>query len=529
MEEAKQGGDSRPTTELEDHAEQEKPRSLLSSEMRGDTNNSSEVKVEDDALAKSKGTRKVGEKSSPNDIDAEAGIEVGRDDESAPKGDALRQDSAGSTFPDENREKSIDNSDEKDEGAATVGEKVENRPVGESGQPLVDSATKAAKDDTSISGTEAAMKAEPVDESNETRAPELQTSEEQNALASKSKPKLAEADGAIDPTMSTSITASVSKTVESNSKESLVGDKNEVVGDKSDGSRPVATQTSTELAQKQPEEVDFTIADQNDSHTDTGIGASNSDASAAVAMDAQEPKSMPETLVAAEVQNLQVSGPAENKTDPMDVDEEADANQPSTEEKPEENQEYTVGNADAEVVAEGSPSPSVEKTTESVESATLLESPVAVRPSFEEDLKLRIMRSVTEDTSPPPEVTKAAVWKPLSTAKVTKLPKAQSQPGLNEKQINRIRLLLLSLGSQVHRGKGSERLFTDYWDAVCLRLSDRVSSHTTNRCDTAIEAFLVSKKLRKVHNQLIMGKISCCFLVGCIPDIRPNLTLLCFL
>lgn len=122
--------------------------------------------------------------------------------------------------------------------------------------------------------------------------------------------------------------------------------------------------------------------------------------------------------------------------------------------------------------------------------------------------KAGFMRTVTEEVEPIPQPVKTVVWKPLSSTKRVATSNAPTLYGLNENKLNRVKIVLYTLGSNAHRGKGFERIFADYWDAVCLRLSKRLSSHTSDQCDQAITAFLVSKKLRKTHNQFIMGKLS---------------------
>ena len=73
-------------------------------------------------------------------------------------------------------------------------------------------------------------------------------------------------------------------------------------------------------------------------------------------------------------------------------------------------------------------------------------------------------------------------------------------------QLNRVKTLLYSTGSRVHRGRGFERIFAEYWDAIMLRLSDRLSSHTSECCEKPIRAFLRSSRLRKLHNRFIRSK-----------------------
>lgn len=72
-------------------------------------------------------------------------------------------------------------------------------------------------------------------------------------------------------------------------------------------------------------------------------------------------------------------------------------------------------------------------------------------------------------------------------------------------KLDRIKVLLYAAGGKVHRGRGFERIFSGYWDAMSLRLSDRLSSHTSKQCDKAIMTFLKTRQLRKLHNRLVLS------------------------
>ena len=125
---------------------------------------------------------------------------------------------------------------------------------------------------------------------------------------------------------------------------------------------------------------------------------------------------------------------------------------------------------------------------------------------------INLSRTISEEPVPSPVRSQKVYWKKLS--QVARKTSTSIQPtrfhGLDENKINRVKMVLYSAGSQVHRGKGFERIFAEYWDAVCLRLSDRLSSHTFERCEKAIATFLTSKKLRRVHNRFIMGTCIAC-------------------
>ncbi|KAL3913395.1 MAG: hypothetical protein SGARI_000680 [Bacillariaceae sp.] len=296
--------------------------------------------------------------------------------------------------------------------------------------------------------------------------PEGNDKKEVVALTSEAKP--VEIDEAADPSMNAPITPSNQKKPELNESASPIQEDDEPPEDKKDDddSQPVAKQT-TELPEGSTETGDATsvTADREEAKKEGAIGLTLE----------KEPEALPQPTVSEAIQNDSASSPEEKKvdtSDPMDIDVDVSVSR-SSPSKPENRGD------DAEVIQEDLPMPSQDKSsdvlaTESVEIFTPPEIPVVPRPTFEEDLRSRITRYVTDETEPPAEVTKTAAWKPLSASKLAIFPKAVSMHGMDENKINRVKMLLFSLGSQVHRGKGFERLFADYWAAVCLRLSDRL-------------------------------------------------------
>ena len=86
--------------------------------------------------------------------------------------------------------------------------------------------------------------------------------------------------------------------------------------------------------------------------------------------------------------------------------------------------------------------------------------------------------------------------------------------GYHVNKIDRVKSKLYSIGSLAHRGRGFERKFSDYWEAMSLRLSDTLSRHMATRCQAALKAFLKTKKLRRLHNQLVLGKYQA-WRIGC--------------
>ncbi len=112
-----------------------------------------------------------------------------------------------------------------------------------------------------------------------------------------------------------------------------------------------------------------------------------------------------------------------------------------------------------------------------------------------------------EDEPPSPKeelkVSWVAVSKAPRQAKFVK--KSCNFNGFDESKTNRVKMILYTTGSKVHRGRGFERIFSMYWDAVCLRLSRPLNGNAAKHCDEAISTFLKSKKLQKIHNKFVMS------------------------
>jgi hypothetical protein len=76
-------------------------------------------------------------------------------------------------------------------------------------------------------------------------------------------------------------------------------------------------------------------------------------------------------------------------------------------------------------------------------------------------------------------------------------------PTLN---LNRIKLKLFTEGRLVHKRGHYERLFSEYWSAMTLRLEATITARDVKKCQKVLASFLKSKRLRKLHNKLIVGK-----------------------
>lgn len=72
--------------------------------------------------------------------------------------------------------------------------------------------------------------------------------------------------------------------------------------------------------------------------------------------------------------------------------------------------------------------------------------------------------------------------------------------------LNRIKVTLYSSGSRVHRSRGYEKMFQKYWNSVLLLIEGRSNHPQSTKMRQTIETFLKTRKLRKLHNLLIIGK-----------------------
>jgi hypothetical protein len=72
--------------------------------------------------------------------------------------------------------------------------------------------------------------------------------------------------------------------------------------------------------------------------------------------------------------------------------------------------------------------------------------------------------------------------------------------------LDRIKMMLFSEGGLVHRDRGYQQVFAQYWDALSLRLEGKLSAANTNKCRSVLVSFLKTPKLKKLHNKLIIGK-----------------------
>jgi hypothetical protein len=71
--------------------------------------------------------------------------------------------------------------------------------------------------------------------------------------------------------------------------------------------------------------------------------------------------------------------------------------------------------------------------------------------------------------------------------------------------LDQMKLLIFTEGSRVHRVRGYEQFFTEYWMALSTRLEGRHTESIGEKCRSIIDCFLKTRRLKKLHNKLILG------------------------
>lgn len=98
--------------------------------------------------------------------------------------------------------------------------------------------------------------------------------------------------------------------------------------------------------------------------------------------------------------------------------------------------------------------------------------------------------------------------RPVPAFRVSKPTRVQMSPKPEPKKISleRVRLALFSLGCEVHGRRGFERVFSQYWSSFSIVLHGAGLLASTLRQHRAIvDSFLKTRKLRKLHNKLVIG------------------------
>jgi len=74
--------------------------------------------------------------------------------------------------------------------------------------------------------------------------------------------------------------------------------------------------------------------------------------------------------------------------------------------------------------------------------------------------------------------------------------------------LDRVKLALYSAGRNAHhRGQSYEKLFSKYLSVISMQLERGLSVADTVKCRSVLEEFLTTKKLKKLHNKLVLGKL----------------------
>jgi hypothetical protein len=83
-----------------------------------------------------------------------------------------------------------------------------------------------------------------------------------------------------------------------------------------------------------------------------------------------------------------------------------------------------------------------------------------------------------------------------------------SEPTTKKLSLQRVKMALFSLGRRIHGRIGYERLFSRYWSSFSFVLHGAGTLEKMLRNHRAIvEAFLKTKRLRNLHNKLVLGKL----------------------
>ena len=81
---------------------------------------------------------------------------------------------------------------------------------------------------------------------------------------------------------------------------------------------------------------------------------------------------------------------------------------------------------------------------------------------------------------------------------------------VNSFDFEQTKLRIYTEGSAVHRVKEYDRKFADYWEAMRMRFDGGNSSEIVEKSRSAINCFLKTRRLRKLHNKLIKGTHQTC-------------------
>jgi hypothetical protein len=85
---------------------------------------------------------------------------------------------------------------------------------------------------------------------------------------------------------------------------------------------------------------------------------------------------------------------------------------------------------------------------------------------------------------------------------------ATSETTATKLSLHRIKLALFSLGRRIHGRIGYERMFSQYWSAFSIVLHGAgVLEKTLWKHRAFVESFLKTRKMRSLHNKLVLGKL----------------------
>jgi len=155
-----------------------------------------------------------------------------------------------------------------------------------------------------------------------------------------------------------------------------------------------------------------------------------------------------------------------------------------------------------------------------------------------------VIRSRINDSIPPSKLSVASYHVVRTTDEIarranndaTHLPmvdlNAEERRSRNEAaSLDKLKIILYMEAMKVHKGKGGDRLFADYWDALGRYLSKGDSARSdddpaTNGVEAVLTSFLTTGKLRKLHNSYVKMLMKQCLQVRVLRDrIRDHIPL----
>ena len=77
----------------------------------------------------------------------------------------------------------------------------------------------------------------------------------------------------------------------------------------------------------------------------------------------------------------------------------------------------------------------------------------------------------------------------------------------NPPNADQLKMALYLEASKAHRGNGAERMFSNYWETLEKYITrQRVRSDSGGGVEATLKHFLITRKMKRIHNKLVLGK-----------------------